>query len=62
MDLSSLSQGTQDFIRGLGEHATLATLINKTGFYPVESMSALFELLTNTETRKLFPDVIKKFN
>lgn len=62
MDLSSLSQGTQDFIRGLGEHATLATLINKTGFFPVESMSALFELLTNTETRKLFPDVIKKFN
>lgn len=62
MDLSSLSQETQNFIRDLGEHATLATLINKTGFYPVEAMSALFELITNIETRNLFPNVIEKFN
>lgn len=66
-DFSALSKETQDFIESLGTNATLSTLINMQGFYPIEATTAIFELLTNKtflskENNSSFEDVIKQFD
>ena len=52
-DISGLSKASQDYIKGLGKDATLASLINRQGFEPVEATTALFELLTDKKVKGL---------
>ena len=52
-DISGLSKASQDYIKSLGKDATLASLINRQGFEPVEATTALFELLTDKKVKGL---------
>ena len=52
-DISGLSKASQDYIKSLGKDVTLASLINRQGFEPVEATTALFELLTDKKVKGL---------
>jgi hypothetical protein len=60
-DISGLSKDSQDYIKSLGKDATLANLINRQGFEPVEATTALFELLTD-RSHDNFKSVTDKFD
>ena len=60
-NISRLSKTSQDYIESLGEDATLASLINRQGFEPVEATTALFELLTD-RSHDNFKSVTDKFD
>ena len=60
-DISGLSKDSQDYIKSLGKDATLASLINRQGFEPVEATTALFELLTD-RSHDGFKSITDKFD